>query len=441
MRLTQTPFGAALVSLLRFAWLGGERRELYAFMRSPYSGPPARARRLPRGSAARSRGQLAGEGRGGDAPSARPAASVPRARARRRDEPRRDRRAGRLHASCGSRCRRAARRRRRRATTSRCERRSADFSTSWRPGRRSPARCVQTSSCPTVERATRHASLLVRAGARRRPRHAPCAHTSLRGRVRGRPRGGDASRDDRRRRPCSTTTSGSSSRSGSRGSRLTRPDPVARERYLFYTTCTRARRRLYLAREAATEDGSPRAPSPFWQDVTTLFSETDVERWTRRRSLGQVDLAGRGRADGTRARPGRGGSGGGGARGRGRDRAGKRLGAKARSRARRLRPADPADPSDGAARAGRSLDVRRHGARAVRRLLVDVAVRARRRPARDRRSCRCTAAGTGGAPGPVPVLLGPSEAVRHRPRRSPDGSTRCSRSSASASQTRSRARR
>src|SRR6185295_18882046 len=37
--------------------------------------------------------------------------------------------------------------------------------------------------------------------------------------------------------------------------RLAKADPVARDRYLFYTACTRASRRLYLVREAATDDG------------------------------------------------------------------------------------------------------------------------------------------------------------------------------------------
>src|SRR5262249_47955523 len=40
VRLAQTPFGRALRSLLRFAWLDGGRRELYTFLRSPFSGLP-----------------------------------------------------------------------------------------------------------------------------------------------------------------------------------------------------------------------------------------------------------------------------------------------------------------------------------------------------------------------------------------------------------------
>src|SRR5207247_3572087 len=33
----KTPYGQALLSLLRFAWLGGGRADLYTFLRSPYS--------------------------------------------------------------------------------------------------------------------------------------------------------------------------------------------------------------------------------------------------------------------------------------------------------------------------------------------------------------------------------------------------------------------
>jgi ATP-dependent helicase/DNAse subunit B len=70
-----------------------------------------------------------------------------------------------------------------------------------------------------------------------------------------------------------------------RHSRLAKPDPVARDRYLFYTACTRATRRLYLVREAATDEGSPREPSPFWDEVQGLFPEDEVRRATTRRAL------------------------------------------------------------------------------------------------------------------------------------------------------------
>jgi hypothetical protein len=67
--------------------------------------------------------------------------------------------------------------------------------------------------------------------------------------------------------------------------RLERPEGVARERYLFYAACTRPSRRLYLVREAAGDEGSPRQASPFWEEVRGLFASDDVKRWTRRRPL------------------------------------------------------------------------------------------------------------------------------------------------------------
>ena len=69
------------------------------------------------------------------------------------------------------------------------------------------------------------------------------------------------------------------------GGRLLRAGAVERDRYLFYTACARATRRLYLVREAATDEGAPREPSPFWDDVRNVFAADDAARWTVRRPL------------------------------------------------------------------------------------------------------------------------------------------------------------
>ena len=75
---------------------------------------------------------------------------------------------------------------------------------------------------------------------------------------------------------------------GTPGRRLTRPDALARERYLFYTACTRPWDRLTLVREAASDDGRPQEASPFWDEVRSLFDPDDVARWTRRRTLSEL---------------------------------------------------------------------------------------------------------------------------------------------------------
>ena len=72
------------------------------------------------------------------------------------------------------------------------------------------------------------------------------------------------------------------------GPRLRRADAVARDRYLFYTACTRPTERLYLVREAASDEGSPREASPFWEEVAGLFRVEEVARWTVRRPLSSL---------------------------------------------------------------------------------------------------------------------------------------------------------
>ncbi len=73
-----------------------------------------------------------------------------------------------------------------------------------------------------------------------------------------------------------------------RGARLQRPDGASRDRYLFYTACTRARQRLFLVREAATDEGGTREPSPFWEAVRSLFDQDEVRVHTTRRPLSRL---------------------------------------------------------------------------------------------------------------------------------------------------------
>ena len=72
------------------------------------------------------------------------------------------------------------------------------------------------------------------------------------------------------------------------GGRLQRADQVSRDRYLFYTACSRPTRRLYLVRESATDEGSPKEASPFWDEVRALFPREEVERATTRRRLSEL---------------------------------------------------------------------------------------------------------------------------------------------------------
>ena len=180
-------------------------------------------------------------------------------------------------------------------------------------------------------------------------------------------------------------------------------------------------RRLYLVREAATDDGAPREPSPFWDEVAARLRPPTTSRARRRggrsprsrwpleeaptererlRALAPLSVA----TDADR-----------GARARRRE----RLGAPARRARARVRP-----------RRRGSRNPRRARVRSARRTTFGVTelerfadcssawlVRARRRPEDDRRRGRRDAARLGRAPGAVHVLRRAAEGARRRPRR------------------------
>jgi ATP-dependent helicase/nuclease subunit B len=281
VRLAQAPLGQALTSMLRFAWLGGTRRDLFTFLRSPFSGLERRAvdfveGRL-RGRAIQTPERVVEESeklRGGPLPSL--------AELRDADDP-------------VAAVRELAARMLRNA-----------YGLDGPPvgeSSRLDLRAYETVSrlLNELDRWRALGEALTRedvAGALERQTLRPTRGDEegrvavvdlLRARTRrfdvvfvlgleegSLPRRGSSSPflDDELRRTLDE-----------QGARLQRPDSVSRDRYLFYTACTRPLERLYLVREAATDDGSPREPSPFWEEVQAVFDTDDVRRWTRRRPL------------------------------------------------------------------------------------------------------------------------------------------------------------
>jgi ATP-dependent helicase/DNAse subunit B len=282
LRLSQLPFGRALLSLLRFAWLGGGRRDLFGFVRSPYSG-------LPRSHADFLEGRL--RGRGIRSPErveeetvklrGQPLVFLDRLRAARSSLAAvRELAASMLRAAHGLDAPPATEAARLDVRAYQAVLTLLDELEGWvRLGGDLSAEEIATAldRAPVRTGPPREGHVAVLDLLRARTRRAEVVFVLglEEGVLPQRTQPSPFLDDDRRREL-------------DEHARIAKADPVARARYLFYTACTRPSRRLYLVREAATDDGAPRQASPFWDDVRAVLRTEDPERWTRRRPLSEL---------------------------------------------------------------------------------------------------------------------------------------------------------
>jgi ATP-dependent helicase/DNAse subunit B len=285
MRLDKTAYGRALLSVLRFAWLGGDRADLYGFLRSPYSS-------LSRQNVDFLEGRL--RGRAVETPArveeetirlrdGQPLAVLERLRSTPPVEAVAVLAGSMLRAAYGLEAPPVGETSRQDLRAHEAVMRLVEELRSWTElsGSLAPEELVAALEHTELRRSSAGEPGRVAVLDLMRARTRLFEVVFVLGLEEGNlPRRGHESpflADDARRTLDERLRA-----------RLTRPDQVARDRYLFYTACTRATKRVYLVREAASDEGTPREASPFWDEVQALFPRDDVVRWTRRRPLSEL---------------------------------------------------------------------------------------------------------------------------------------------------------